>query len=125
MSLPAIDRETLDRLLDITGGDIEFLDDLVDTYLEDGRAQVAALRAAVAAGVSADLVRPAHTLKSSSANVGALELADACRWLEAAARAGDVADADQRVGAIAGAFEAAQEELLAARAERGSHDSTG
>ena len=37
MSGPAIDRETLDHLLDITGGDVEFLDELVDTYLDDGR----------------------------------------------------------------------------------------
>jgi HPt (histidine-containing phosphotransfer) domain-containing protein len=118
MSRPAIDRETLERLLDITGGDVEFLDELVDTYLEDGRAQVAALKAAVAAGVPEDLVRPAHTLKSSSANVGALDLADACRQLETVARAGAADDAERLVGAIAVAFEAAQDGLMAARVER-------
>ncbi len=119
MSGPAIDRETLDRLLDITGGDVEFLDELVDTYLEDGRAQVAALQAAVAANAIEDLVRPAHTLKSSSANVGALQLADACRDLESAARAGDVDDPGARVAAIAAGFGEARDGLLAARAERG------
>jgi len=118
MSGPAIDRETLDRLLDITGGDVEFLDELVDTYLDDGRAQVAALEAAVASDAVEDLVRPAHTLKSSSANVGALQLAEACRELEATARAGAVDDAGGRVAAIAAAFDAARDGLLAARAER-------
>jgi HPt (histidine-containing phosphotransfer) domain-containing protein len=118
MSGPAIDRETLDRLLDITGGDVEFLDELVDTYLEDGHAQVAAMQAGLASGVVEDLVRPAHTLKSSSANVGALQLAEACRELEAAARGGAVDDASGRVTAIAAAFDAAHDELLAERAER-------
>ena len=119
MTGPAIDRETLDRLLDITGGDVEFLDELVDTYLEDGLAQVAALQAAVGANAVDDLVRPAHTLKSSSANVGALQLADACRDLEAAARAGTVEDPGARVAAIVAAFDEARDGLLTARAERG------
>ena len=119
MSSPAIDRGTLDHLLDITGGDVEFLDELVDTYLEDGQAQVAALQAAIAANAIEDLVRPAHTLKSSSANVGALQLADACRDLEAAARAGAVDDPAVRVQAIVAGFADARDGLLAARADRG------
>jgi HPt (histidine-containing phosphotransfer) domain-containing protein len=118
MTRPAIDRETLDRLLDITGGDVEFLDELVDTYLEDGQAQVAVLQGAVAVNATEDLVRPAHTLKSSSANVGALQLAEACRDLEASARAGAVDDPAGRVATIAAAFGQARDELLAARAER-------
>jgi HPt (histidine-containing phosphotransfer) domain-containing protein len=119
MSGSAIDRETLERLLDITGGDVGFLDELVDTYLEDGQAQVASLRAAVAANAIDDLVRPAHTLKSSSANVGARLLADACRDLETAARVGAVDDPGARVAAIVTAFGEARAGLLAARAERG------
>ena len=55
------------------------------------RGQVAALRGR-GAGDTRGLVRPAHTLKSSSANVGALALAEACRVLEAEARTGTVAD---------------------------------
>ena len=119
MTGPAIDRATLDRLLDITGGDIEFLDELVDTYLEDGRAQVAALQGAVAAKATEDLVRPAHTLKSSSASVGALRLAEACRDLEASARAGTVDDPAARVATIVARFGEARDELLGVRAERG------
>ena len=36
MTEPAIDAATFDHLLDITGGDLEFVDELVDTYLADG-----------------------------------------------------------------------------------------
>jgi HPt (histidine-containing phosphotransfer) domain-containing protein len=119
MTGPVIDAGILDHLLAITGGDVEFLDELVDTYLEDGQAQVAALEAAVVANAIADLVRPAHTLKSSSANVGASRLADACRDLEAGARAGAVDDPQGRVAAIAAGFDEARDRLLAIRAERG------
>jgi HPt (histidine-containing phosphotransfer) domain-containing protein len=38
-------------------------------------------------------VHAAHALKSSSANVGAIAFADLCREVEAAAAAGDMAEA--------------------------------
>jgi HPt (histidine-containing phosphotransfer) domain-containing protein len=113
-----IDEATFANLLDMTGGDMEFVDDLVDTYLADGVGQVAALRDAAAAGAIEDLVRPAHTLKSSSLNVGALALGEICRDLEAAARDGAVDDPTGRVEAIAVAFADARQALLTERAER-------
>lgn len=120
MSGSAIDPETYGRLLDITGGDLAFIDELVDTYLDDGAAQVAALREAARGGDVAAIVRPAHTLKSSSASVGALTVAELCRVLEADARAGVVADAAARADAVVEAFGVARDELLASRGARGS-----
>jgi HPt (histidine-containing phosphotransfer) domain-containing protein len=111
----AIDRPTFDRLLDMAGGDREFVDDLVDTYLEDGAAHVEGLRAAAAADDAAAIVRPAHTLKSSSATVGALRLADLCRQLEADGRAGTVPDAAERAEATARAFGDVRTALLELR----------
>lgn len=105
MSEPAIDREAFARLADITGDDPTFLAELVDTYLQDGAAQVEALQAAVARDDVEGLVRPAHTLKSSSASIGAMPLAELCRILEADARGGAVAGAAARVTAVAAAFE--------------------
>lgn len=107
-----IDRTTFERLLDMAGGDRAFVDELVDTYLEDGAAHVGALRAAAEADDAAAIVRPAHTLKSSSATVGALALADLCRLLEADGRAGAVPDAAERADAVAEAFGAARAALL-------------
>lgn len=111
MTGPAIDREAFARLSDITGDDPAFLAELVETYLEDGAAQVAALREAVASGDPAAVVRPAHTLKSSSASIGALPLAEHCRQLEADARQGAVPDLGDRVAAIVTAFEAVRQAL--------------
>jgi HPt (histidine-containing phosphotransfer) domain-containing protein len=112
-----IDAATFANLLEMTGGDLAFVDDLVDTWLEEGATLVAALQAA-SAGPPDDLVRPAHSLKSSSLNVGALELGSRCRELEEAARGGPVSDAPDRVAAIAAGFADARDALLAQREQR-------
>ena len=112
-----IDPAVFAGLVEMTGGEMAFVDELVDTYVEDGAAQVAALEAAVAAGSSREtLVRPAHSLKSSSLNVGAVIVGEQCRELEEAARGGSLPDAAARVAAIAASYEEAATALLAARA---------
>ena len=72
-----VDPAALDRLLEMTGGDPEFLRELITTYLEDGAAQLVAMGEAAAAGDAEALVRPAHSLKSNSASMGADHLRDA------------------------------------------------
>ena len=114
MSGPAIDRAVFARLSEITGDDPEFLAELIDTYLTDGEAQVRALRDAPKGDLSA-LVRPAHSLKSSSASIGATSLAERCRTLEADARAGRVDDVAGAVQSIAKGFADAATELAAMR----------
>ncbi len=118
MTEPILDPAAFSHLLEITGDDLEFVDELVDTYLDDAGTQLAAMRAAAAAGDIEALVRPVHSLKSSSANVGAAALADACRRLEADARSGSVPDVEARVAACADAFAAARDALLEERAAR-------
>ena len=113
-----LDPAALDRLLEITGDDVAFVDELIDTYLEDALVQLAAMDDAAATGDAAALVRPAHSLKSNSDNVGAVALTVLCRALETDARAGDVADAAERVAAIRREFDAVRAGLLAARAAR-------
>lgn len=113
-----IDRATFERLLEMTGSDLEFLDELVDTYLDDGATQIAALEAAVAAGSVEELVRPAHSLKGSSLNIGALRLGELSRGLEEAARGGAADDAARAVTEIAAAFAEARSALLAEREAR-------
>ena len=118
MTLPTIDQSAFDHLLEITGNDLVFVDELIDTYLADASLQLDAMRAAALSADAAALVRPAHSLKSSSANVGAMALADICRALEAAARTGDVPDATERVADCDQAFADARSALLEARAAR-------
>lgn len=113
-----LDPEAMARLLEITGDDVAFVDELVDTFLADATAQVEALRGASAAADAAAIVRPAHSLKSNSQNVGAVTLAELCRSLEADGRAGDVPDLPGRVIAVERELVAVQAALLAARAAR-------
>jgi two-component system sensor histidine kinase BarA len=113
-----IDKAVFDALVEMTGGEMAFVDELVDTYLDDGREQVAALRAAAAAADVPGLVRPAHSLKSSSLNLGALELGGLCRDLEEQSRTGAVDFADARVAAIAAGFDRVGAALRAKRMDR-------
>jgi HPt (histidine-containing phosphotransfer) domain-containing protein len=112
----AIDRETYARLLDMTGGDQAFVDELVDTYLVDAAEQLAALDAAVALADAAALTRPAHSLRSSSLNVGALSLGELCRELELQGRTGEIAGAAERVAGAHRRFDGVRATLLARRA---------
>ena len=113
----AIDQEALDELLRMVGDDREFLAELIDTYLEDSPKQLAAMRDAVASADPAALVRPAHTLKSNSRNVGATALAELCLDLEALARRGELNGAAERLAAAEAAFAEAEMELSGMRGE--------
>lgn len=119
-AVDAIDEATFAGLLEMTGGDLEFLDELVETYLVDGDQQVVLLRDAAAREATADLVRPAHSLKSSSLNVGALRLGGLARTLEESARNGEVPHPAEWVERIATAFDDARRALLAERERRAS-----
>lgn len=112
---PSVDPTALDRLLEMTGGDPTFLDELIQTYLDDAEVQLEAMRRAAEAGVAEDLLRPAHSLKGNSASMGAEVLAERCRELETDARSGRVADAVERVAAAAAEFQRVRSELTAPR----------
>lgn len=100
-----LDQGTLESLMDSVGGDAEFMIELIDTYLADAPEQLQALNTSLAAGDGEGLVRPAHTLKSASASLGALGLAERCRQLELAAKAGSLEGAAGSIEEIAAELE--------------------
>lgn len=59
---------------------------IVGYFREDGVKSVSAIMEAVRAGDAAALVRPAHTLKGESRQLGAEPLGDLCEAIEAIAR---------------------------------------
>ncbi len=93
-----LERGALDELRAMTGGDATLYVELLDTFLTDADLYLGQLRAAPDAE---GLARAAHSLKSNAMTVGATELGAQCRDLEADARAGDVANREGRVEAIA------------------------
>jgi HPt (histidine-containing phosphotransfer) domain-containing protein len=85
---PVIDVERFAVLRDLDAGDGELLSAIVNEYVTDGGRLLVALREALAEGDPEALERAAHTLKGSSANLGAVRMAEVCGRLEALGRAG-------------------------------------
>jgi HPt (histidine-containing phosphotransfer) domain-containing protein len=88
--LPLLDEAVLTELRASTGDDEEFVRDLVATYVDDAATNIADLATAVGEKDAHAMVRPAHTLKSTSASVGAMRLSALCRDIEAVGRDGNV-----------------------------------
>jgi HPt (histidine-containing phosphotransfer) domain-containing protein len=105
---PVVDASVLDELRTSVEGDTGFVRDLIEAYVTDSAGHVDAIEAALAAGDAATLVRPAHTLKSSSATLGATPLAATARTIEMAARADELGADEVRAAAptIRGQWEA-------------------
>ena len=108
-----LDPDAITALLDLAGGDLDFVDEIADTYREDAPAQLAAIAAAVEAADASALVAPAHTLKSSSASVGAVRLSELARELEALGRTGSVDDGAGRLDALRAEYARVEAALLA------------
>jgi signal transduction histidine kinase/CheY-like chemotaxis protein/HPt (histidine-containing phosphotransfer) domain-containing protein len=85
LRMTALDTAIVGDLLDTMGGEFG---DLVRVYLEDAPLRVREIESAAETGDAAAQVAPAHTLKSSSANIGATTLSELARGIEHAARAG-------------------------------------
>jgi HPt (histidine-containing phosphotransfer) domain-containing protein len=116
-----LDGAVLDELRTSVEGDSAFVVDLVEAYLADGAQHVADVVTALEAVDAAALVRPAHTLKSSSATVGAMRLAGMARELEMDGRAGtlEAASAGERAASVRATWEEASAALRAWVAEQG------
>jgi signal transduction histidine kinase/CheY-like chemotaxis protein len=84
-SLPVLEREVLDELREIAGGETATI---IEVFLDDTAPLVRRLQDAAANADLDQLRELAHSLKSSSANVGALALSAAARRVELDARAG-------------------------------------
>ncbi|MGH8234777.1 MAG: ATP-binding protein, partial [Rhodanobacteraceae bacterium] len=92
-----LDTATLVDLEDIMGDELVTL---VDAYLRDGDVRLRNLREAADRGDSGEVGKLAHSLKSSSANLGAMPLANRARQVEEAARNGTLANPGDSVAAL-------------------------
>ena len=83
-----LDEAVLEELQASVEGDRGFVVELIEAYVADGAAHIEAIGAAVDAADADALVRPAHTLKSSSATLGAARISTTARQLEMLGRSG-------------------------------------
>lgn len=82
-ALPALDSSVLDELAQVIGGQTSVV---IKLFLDDAPVLVDRMQLASQDGDLEALREAAHSLKSASANVGALALADAARRIELGAR---------------------------------------
>lgn len=109
---PVIDHEVLDDLRSMLGDEV---DRLVDVFLDDTPRLLNALENAVD-GPDYDALREAaHSLKSSSANLGAMSLSAAAKRIEAGARARDLERPAVAVALVSNEFARARRMLREGR----------
>ncbi len=85
----AVDRSVFDELLDVMGSEFSAL---IRVYLEDSPRSLRQLVQAAESGNVDSMVGAAHSLKSTSANLGALILSDMAKRIEQGGRRGDLAN---------------------------------
>jgi HPt (histidine-containing phosphotransfer) domain-containing protein len=116
MSEP-VDRVALDSLLAMFNGDKAFLYQVIDTYLSDGVRLLASVQQALTDGNADDLRRAAHSLKSNSANLGAMALSQQSRELEDLGRQGTLTDAPAKTASLTEEFQRVKVALEKIRTE--------
>lgn len=80
---PAIDPEGFRALVEMIGPEMpEVVVDILDTYRQEAAELLAVIVPAAAAADAERMLRPVHSLKSSSASVGASILSALCAALE-------------------------------------------
>ncbi len=100
MTDQVIDPRAVKTLLETTGGDAAFLDELIDVYFENSAKLLDTMNAAESAHSADEIRRAAHSLKSNSANFGAYLLAEMCKELEDLSHEGNLSDASARIARI-------------------------
>ena len=104
-----IDMATLEELQATT--DAEFVVEIVDAFCEDTPRYIAELRESLTKQDVDTFRRAAHSIKSSSKIVGALNLASQAAELEQMARAGTLEDAATKTESLAASYESVQHAL--------------
>jgi CheY-like chemotaxis protein len=100
-----LDRSVLAGLRELQEeGEPDILRELIELYLSDVPPRIVALRKAVEAGDARSMTQIAHSLKGSSANMGARSIATLCTELEEIGRSGALAAAPAWISRLEGEF---------------------
>jgi two-component system, sensor histidine kinase and response regulator len=97
----SVDISVLVGLRELQGeGEPDILDELIELFLGEVPTQLKALREAAQTGEAQSVERIAHTLKGSSANMGALRMEALCAELEEAGRSEDLSAASGQISRL-------------------------
>jgi PAS domain S-box-containing protein len=109
-----LDREVLEQLTALqTSEKPDLLAQVINLYLVESPKLIEKLKQAAGASDATEIANTAHTLKSSSANLGATGLTRLCGDIEASARAAATQEASKLVEKVEGEFGCVQAALAA------------
>jgi HPt (histidine-containing phosphotransfer) domain-containing protein len=111
--MTVIDTEIFNELKEMSGGD--FINELIDAFLEDGPNMINNMRAALETKDVESFRRNAHSLKTNANTFGATELGALAKELEYMARENNL-DVGDKLEKLNRAFSAAAAELMGMRA---------
>ena len=112
-----LDRAVLDGLLEMVGGDPNFLAEMIDTFLEEAPGLISDMQTAAAAADVDALRRAAHTLKSNSLTFGAVRLGELRREIEERAAHSQIGDIGELIDLVEQEYPAVAAALMTARPE--------
>jgi CheY-like chemotaxis protein len=115
--IPAVlDPAALDKLVEM-GGDTGFLAEMIESFLKDVPHLLITMRQALKHGDVAELWMAAHTLKSDSADFGAISLSGFCKELEMMGKAGTLEGAAELIVQVEAEYERVKRALEAGQTE--------
>ncbi len=107
-----LNRDALQNLLEVLGGEFHYLVEVIDSFLEDAPKLLAELDNAVSKEDIDTVRRVAHSLKSNSADFGAGALNKLCFQLEERARSGSLEGAPELAAQIESEFQEVAAQLV-------------
>jgi HPt (histidine-containing phosphotransfer) domain-containing protein len=111
-SMPILDPEALGALRDLASPDQpDFLKQLLTLFVDTAPARIQTIQSAAQAGDHSKVAKEAHSLKSSSANIGAARLSEICQNIEKAARSGDATSAQTWIALLQSVLDATLAEI--------------
>ena len=107
--MPVIEKTTFAELKQMSGA--EFINELVDTFLEDAPKLIEEIKTALKANNADSFRRAAHSMKSNAATFGASQLAELAKELEMLGKENKLHETGNRLRALEEAVESACNEL--------------
>ena len=109
---PAVSMDVIEELRELADEDTpEFLKELLHSFLADAERHLNNMKTGLAEKDLGKVMHASHTLKSSSANLGALGLSAFCKTIEIGSRDGVWAGLDEAVTGGLAEFEKVRQEM--------------
>jgi histidine phosphotransfer protein HptB len=107
--MPVIDQSTFNELKQMSGDD--FINELIDTFLEDAPNMIAEIKSAYAANNVEAFRRAAHSMKSNATTFGANQLAALAKELEMLGKENKLAETGDRLNLLEESYSSVRDEL--------------